>query len=145
MGLMVFRRREEMLQEGSIGSWLFFFCPSPHDHCQQPFHLLQDQMWLKWYQKKSWIRYRKIWYRKSIRFGIEKSLGFGFITHWAKMCSFGDPGSAIEVFFGARAHDMDITHPVGPTCDSWDRIRPLGTFRRPPWPPKGPFWASVGT
>ena len=27
--------------------------------------------------KKYRIRYKKIWYRKSIRFGIEKSIGFG--------------------------------------------------------------------
>ena len=34
----------------------------------------------------------------------------------------------------ARAHDMDVTHPVGPTSDSWDLIRALVAFRGPPGP-----------
>ena len=52
---------------------------------------------------------------------------------------------------GPRAHDIHVTHPVGPASDSWDYIRALGSFEDLQGPPrtsrapKRPFWASGGT
>ena len=48
------------------------------------------------------------------------------------------------VSYGARAHDMDAAHPVGPTSGTWAQIRPPGAAREPPGPPKGALWAKVG-
>ena len=35
------------------------------------------------------------------------------------------------VSYGARAHDMDAAHPVGPTSGTWAQIRPPGLPRAP--------------
>ena len=45
---------------------------------------------------------------------------------------------------GARAHDMDAAHPVGPTSGTWAQIRPPGAAQGPPGPPKGPKRALLG-
>merc|ERR1712212_433710 len=61
-----------------------------------------------------------------------------------KCCPFGGPRSAVEVFEEAGAHDMDAGHPVGPTSDSWAKIRPPGALQGPLGPPKRPFEAQTG-
>ena len=63
---------------------------------------------------------------------------------WAKTGPFGGPGSAVEVYYRARAHDMNAAHPVGPTSGTWAQIRPPGAAQGPPGPPKGPIWAKTG-
>ena len=65
-------------------------------------------------------------------------------SFWAKTGPFGGPGSAVEVYYRARAHDMNAAHPVGPTSGTWAQIRPPGAAQGPPGPPKGPIWAITG-
>merc|ERR1719234_1550306 len=61
-----------------------------------------------------------------------------------KRCPFGGPGSAVEVFEEAGAHDMDTAQPDGSASGSWPQIRPLGAAKGPPGPPKGCFEAQTG-
>ena len=63
---------------------------------------------------------------------------------WAKTGPFGGPRSALVVSKGARAHDMDAAHPVGPTSGTWAQIRPPGAAQGPPGLLKGSFWAKTG-
>ena len=61
----------------------------------------------------------------------------------AKTDPFGGPRSAVVVSYGARAHDMDAAHPVGPTSGTWAQIRPPGLPRAPKRAflgQNGPFW-----
>ena len=50
---------------------------------------------------------------------------------WAKTGPFGGPRSAVEVSQGARAHDMNAAHLIGPTSGTWAKIRPPGLPRAP--------------
>ena len=62
----------------------------------------------------------------------------------AKTDPFGGPRSAVVVSYGARAHDMDAAHPVGPTSGTWAQIWSPVAAQGPPGPPKGAFWAKTG-
>ena len=48
------------------------------------------------------------------------------------------------VSYGARAHDMDAAHPVGPTSGTWAKIRPPGAAQGPQKGLSGPKWALLG-
>ena len=54
------------------------------------------------------------------------------------------PRSAVVVSYGARAHDMDAAHPVGPTSGTWAKIRPPGAAKGPQKGLFGPKWALLG-
>ena len=55
------------------------------------------------------------------------------------------PRSAVVVSYGARAHDMDAAHPVGPTSGTWAKIRPPGAAKGPQKGLSGPKWALLGS
>ena len=51
---------------------------------------------------------------------------------WAKTGPFGGPGSAVEVYYRARAHDMNAAHPVA----QLDQPVALGPKLGPPGLPR---------